>query len=212
MYKKLKSYIADLFERYSRLLVIRLDLGYLSGMDNGGKAKEIISLEQARKDFKKLINNKRHNGIFDNMVGYISKLEHFGQSGYHYHLILFYLGSKVNDDVHIGDEVGRYWRDVITRQQGTFVKRNAVKSKSTHPGIGMINAESDEGAVLRSNFNRYVVLCLTKTEQYLKLKLGNKDRAFSMGSLPKLASEVSSPMATQSAPLMATQTAPPQLL
>lgn len=193
MQKRLTQYVKDLFAVHSRLLVIRLDLGYYATADKNGVIQNTVTLEQVRKDFNKLFNNRRHNDIFYHMVGYISKLEFGGKKGFHYHLIFFFKGAHVHKGPYLGNKIGEYWSNVITAGLGSYFNCNANKSKYTHLGIGMINAESEIDAELRSNLNNYVLRYLTKSEQYLKVKLGEKDRVFSTGGPPKRTSSAGRP-------------------
>lgn len=64
-------YIDSLFEHYSRLQVIRLDLHYHKG--HAIQSYDDISTRywQAKNDFKHLLNNAKMNSLFDAMVGYI---------------------------------------------------------------------------------------------------------------------------------------------
>jgi hypothetical protein len=193
MQKRLTEYVKELFSVHSRLLVIRLDLGYYATADKDGIIQSTVTIEQVRNDFNKLFNNRRHNKIFEHMVGYISKLEYGGKKGFHYHLILFFLGSRVHKDTYLGNQIGEYWSNVITAGTGSYFNCNASKKKYAHLGIGMINAESEMDAGLRSNLFNYVIRYLTKTEQYLKVKLGEKDRVFSTGGPPKRKSNAGRP-------------------
>lgn len=85
-YKELTEYVDALFERYSRLLVLRVDLSY---------SKENAKTTQAvaKQDRERLFGNARSNKLFDDMVGYIWKLEHGPNKGFHYHMMFFYDGS-----------------------------------------------------------------------------------------------------------------------
>jgi len=184
MFKSITDYIEGLFAQRSRLLVIRIDLGYLVSVDGCGEFRQNVTLEQVTADFDRFIRNMRHNSIFKNLYGYIWKLEYGEQKGYHYHLILFFKGSEQEKDVHIGFQVGNYWMKNITSNRGIFFNCNAKKGEYTHLGIGMIDINAESYADLRFNLNYYVVQYFTKNEQYLKIKLTEKYRVIGKGEVP----------------------------
>lgn len=166
-YNSITRYINDLFTSHSRLLVLRVDLGY-------DKDQVAPSLEDVQRDFTRFTNNIRINKQFQDLVGYVWKLELGGLKGYHYHLILFFDGSKVQNDYFHARNIGQYWKDNITSQRGTYFNCNGSKQKQKYKylAIGMINHNDFK---LRQNLN-HVVAYLTKGEQYLAIKLTKKGR------------------------------------
>jgi len=194
IFKSYRGYIAALFNKHYKLLVIRLDLSYLVTINEAnGKPIQLVTLEQAKKDIFNFLNNKRHNSLFKNMVGYISKLEFGTQKGYHFHLILFFRGSEVQNDPYIAHRIGTYWRDVITDKRGIFFNCNKKKKDYQHLGIGMIHADSPLDSELRFNLINRVLRYLTKSEQFLKIKLAKNDRVISKGKMPVRTSNAGRP-------------------
>lgn len=184
-FNEYKKYIEALFKKHSRLIVIRLDLSYLVSMDeNTFETKQLVKLADAKCDLEHLLKNRRHNALFEHMVGHIWKLEYGKNKGYHYHLILFFLGSKVQNDAYIAHQIGNYWKVDITDKRGIFHNCNNNKDKYIHLGIGRINANSPEDAHLRFNLINYVLKYFTKQEQYLRIKLDPKDRTIGRGLMP----------------------------
>jgi len=125
------KYIDTLQDVNSKLCVIRLDLAYKKPYSND------ISVDEANKDFKRMLNNSRSNSIFDDMVGYVCKREYTQDKGVHFHTLFFYNGQKVKNDKHKGDELGQYWTERITEGRGSMYNcnRNTYKER----GIGMLN-------------------------------------------------------------------------
>jgi hypothetical protein len=169
MFKKLKDYVDALFAKHSRLIVIRLDLSY--HVSNDLQPKQLVTLQQAKNDLAHLLKNTRHNALFEHVVGYIWKLEYGQSRGYHYHIILFFLGSKVQKDVYIAMQIGKYWSEVITNKRGHYYNCNNDKAKHDsfgNLGIGRINADDTR---LRFNLLNKVVKYFIKKEQYLRNRL-----------------------------------------
>jgi hypothetical protein len=158
-YKELNKYVDALFERYSRLLVLRVDLSY-------SKDHSKTTQDQAKRDREHLLQNARSNNLFKEMVGYVWKLEHGPEKGFHYHVMFFFDGSKAREDVTRATLIGRYWKENITRGQGLYFNCNAVKHKYKSCGIGMIDHADGE---MREGLRRAVVY-LTKTDLYMKLQ------------------------------------------
>lgn len=171
--RNIQGYIDGLFDRFSRLLILRVDLGYRREQPGA------VTLEKVRQDLRRFINNMRGNQLFQSMVGYIWKLEYGEDKGYHFHFMFFYDGSKVRKDVYLGNKIGEYWKGVVTEGRGIFFNCNANEYKWR--GIGMVN-HSDHQA--RANLSR-VVEYLAKKDQYLRLKLSAKGRVLGRGVLPK---------------------------
>ncbi|MDP2780064.1 inovirus-type Gp2 protein [Devosia sp.] len=181
--KSALKYIDTLFTQHLRLLVLRIDLGYLVNINTSSDTPgQNVTLEQANKDFKRFKNNWRHNRLFENLVGNIWKLEFSECKGYHYHLILFFRELDVCNDACISDLIGKYWKQNITDNHGTFHNCNAQKKKYFHLGDGLIDATAD--VELRANLNN-VAIYLTMNEQFLKAKLGKNDKSYGSGVVPK---------------------------
>lgn len=158
-YRELIKYEQRLFECYSRLLVVRLDLSY---------KKEFCRVQQgvALQHRKWLFDNARSNKIFEHMVGYVTKLEHGMGKGFHFHCVFFFDGAKVREDITLARRIGEYWETVVTRGEGGYYNCNYAKEKYRQCGIGMVahsNMEKREGL-------RLALVYLTKTDLYMKLK------------------------------------------
>lgn len=183
MQSRLEKYVKGLFIYRSRQLVLRVDLGYATIQDERGFHRQEISLERAICDRDRFIANMRHNKLFDDMIGYIWKIEYADLKSYHFHWIFFFDNSEVRSDFYITNEIGLYWREVVTKNTGVFFNCNAKKSSYRYLGIGRIHAEDPADAKLRFNLVHYVLRYLTKAEQYLKVKLGGKSRVFGTGQV-----------------------------
>lgn len=142
--------------------------------------------EMARQKYRHLMNNRRGCMLFDNVVGYIAKMEYGQSRGHHFHVILFMDGQKVKSDQFIVQEVGKYWRDVVMKGRGAFHNCNQKIFGSgmyayKRVGIGMINhTDFEKRNVLKKDVLGY----MTKREQLVRADVsGKKFRVFSRGSL-----------------------------
>lgn len=170
-YRELVKYEQALFDRYSRILVLRLDLSYQ-------KEHSSVSQSLAFQHRKRLFDNARSNSLFKNMLGYVTKLEHGVEKGFHFHCIFFFDGAKVREDITLAKRIGEYWVSVITRGIGGYYNCNYAKEKYRRCGIGVVNyydLDKREGL-------RLAIVYLTKTDLYMKLKA--EGRALTRGIMP----------------------------
>ena len=168
------SHIDSLIEKRCKLLVLRVDFSYRK--DLVGQ----ITLDEAKRDLEHFLSNRRSKpSLFENMDGYIWKLEYGPDKGYHYHLVLFFNGSKHQSDYYLAREIGEYWKHCITKGRGIYFNCNAKKSDYWHIGIGMIRRDDD---TMISNLKHRVIGYLVKSDQYLMAKRLGNNRCFGMGS------------------------------
>ena len=184
--KNASFYVDRLFRNRNKLLVLRIDFSY---------RKDVLhetTPELAKKDLKKFLNNKRCNrSLFEHYDGYIWKFEYGPDKGYHFHMILFFNGDKIQSDSHWAMKIGEYWKNVITRGRGIYFNCNAYKHKYTHLGIGKIPRNNEQ---LVGNLKSYVIGYLAKTEQYLKAKSFGRERCWDMGGEKRKRSNADRPV------------------
>lgn len=183
-YHGLKEYIDGLFENYSKLLVLRVDLGY--GKENDGKEadSEVLSYGKVKNDHTNFLRTiKRHLEKTlqkKGLVGYVWKLEFSPVKSWHYHMIFFLDGQTSREDVTIARLIGEYWEEV-TGGKGVYYNCNARKKSYTTPGVGLIdhrNVELRNGLMQAARY-------LIKTDYYIQLVAPDKGRTFAKGQLPK---------------------------
>ena len=181
-YKSLVDYINGLFERYPRLLVLRVDFGYekdgLPWLGHEGYVK----YPEIKENRERFFSNRRMNKDFKHMVGYAWKIEFGIRKGFHLHTLLFFNADRVSKDVYKAMQIGKYWNTTITKGTGTFYSCNAVKNEYINLGIGLIRREDGK---LRENLLVHVAQYLTKTDYFAKIVAPEIGRTFGKGLLPK---------------------------
>ena len=121
--ERLTELINRLFEHHSRLLVVRIDLGYRKDAADG------ISLEMAQMHREQLLRDRRnYPRIFNGLVGHAWSFERGEQKGYHFHFLAIFDGARRHDGVGIGMAIGELWRK-ITRGNGQRYISNFDKKK-----------------------------------------------------------------------------------
>lgn len=185
---ELTKLINRLFERYSRLLVVRIDLRY---------KKEValtVPLEIAQMHRAQLLADRRISPeVFDGMLGYAWGLEYGEQEGgFHYHFLAIYNGAERRDDVGIGMAIRDLW-DKITGGHGQCYISNFDKDRLAKQGclgIGMIHRNDVQ---LRINLNENVAAYITKKCSALDIQSGITQsgdfRTFGKSQMPKALDE-----------------------
>ncbi|WP_404356993.1 inovirus-type Gp2 protein [Methylotuvimicrobium sp. KM1] len=171
-------YIDSLFEHYSRLQVIRLDLHYHEGHAIQSHSDISTRYWQAKHDLKHLLNNAKMNSLFDPMVGYIWSLEYGPERGFHYHVFFFFDGSKVRDDVYLAREIGQYWES-LTKSCGSYWNCNHHKYAYSQCGIGAIHYSDVE----KINYLKQAASYLVKVDHYVRMLTPDNGRTFGRGEI-----------------------------
>ncbi|MFY4759644.1 YagK/YfjJ domain-containing protein [Aliarcobacter butzleri] len=179
-----KKYIDDLSKKYSKLNIVRVDLGYTK------EDSKSITFEDASKDLNKMLNNTRSKPtVFGEMVGYITKKELAEEKGVHIHVAIIYNGNIVREDITKAQQIGEYWKNNITKGKGVF--HNCSKNEYKNKAVGVIDYKDKEK---RKIFDEKVLTYLCKDEQSIdSLKTNIKDRAFTRGIAPKKKSNAGRP-------------------
>lgn len=84
-----------------------------------------MEVGQAQEDLKHFFDNMRNKpSLFDDLVGYIWKLE-CGELGHdHFHVLLFFTNDRLKNDYHRAKQIGEYWVNVITKGRGRYFNCN----------------------------------------------------------------------------------------
>lgn len=174
----LTKYIDSLFQHHSRLLVIRVDLGYGKDMQPEPSRTAHMTSEEVRKHRDRLLKNIPNNTLFAGLVGYVWKLEYGLEKGYHYHWLFFFDGRTRCRDVWLGQKIGEYWQKIVG-ETAVYWNCNANKSGYRRLGVGMINRGDDE---LRKNLIEAAEY-LTKPDLHLRLVDTTAGRTFGRGEI-----------------------------
>jgi len=178
----LADYVDALFDCVrSRLIVIRLDLKY-----HPEKAKEMAP-GQAQEDLKHFFNNMRSKpSLFDDLVGYIWKMEYGDCGGEHFHVFLFFTNDRMQCDCVRGMEIGKYWEEVITDHRGAYFNCNSTENKNKFDRYGRLAIGRVEYCDDQMRFNLLTPLAyICKEEQSVRAKTKKASRSYGRGELPR---------------------------
>lgn len=172
------SYVESVISHYSRLLFVRVDLGY-------PKASQHLMDVADVNNHMKLLLKRISNGdtCFRDLQGYAWALEQGADKGYHCHLLLMYDGSKRQKDYYLADEVGKVWQRLTDKvgchfncHTADYKRRFADMGKL---GVGMIHRNNPMEVENALNVANYLVNP-EKDNQMLLAKLPNM-RTFGKG-------------------------------
>lgn len=178
-YRSVTEYVTAMFNVHSRLLIVRVDLGYKkSPYDFHGNNE--IPIEEFLDHRKHLLNDLQRHWVFEDLHGYVIKAEHGRDKGFHLHCLLMFNSSEVRQGISHGTRIGKFWIDQITQGKGLYYNCNQ-KGTYFYSGVGMVN-HNDAEKRLGIDF---AVKYMTKSDAIMRLSLGNA-RIISRGIMPKI--------------------------
>jgi len=171
-----KKYIDALSKKYSKLNIVRVDLGYKK------PHSDEMGLSEANKDISHMMSNRRSKpSVFEHQVGYTIKREYTEDKGVHAHALFIYDGQKIKKDAHKADQICEYWEE-ITDEKGSGHNCNRNRNTYTRNGIGMLDHRDSEK---RKILDEDVISYMTKDEQSIdSIKSKKRGRAFTRGIIP----------------------------
>lgn len=184
-----KDYLDALQDKYSKLNVIRVDLAYTKPYSDD------ITLDDANDEFNRMLNNRRNNSIFKDQVGYTVKKEYTKNKGVHFHTYFFFDGQKVKNDVNKAMQIGKYWKEQITKKKGSYhnCNFNSDEVYGERNATGMLDhRDSDRRKKLDEAIS---YLSKDDHQDLAPVKSNKKDRAFVRGTIPKSKGNIGRPRA-----------------
>lgn len=180
---EVQEYCRSILNKCSRILVARVDLGYLQEYSNR------IRVEDIYKDLDILLNRiQNKDGIFKHVIGYIWGVEQGGKSkGFHCHLAIIYdTAFRDGSAAYWGNKIIALWSE-ITRDYGQGYNcwnRKRVKELRGRDelGIGLIYRRDSTQVTNFIEAMEYLTDHHKRTLQYLRVKPKGR-RVFGKGQL-----------------------------
>ncbi|MCT6834863.1 MAG: inovirus Gp2 family protein [Acinetobacter baumannii] len=174
---ELERYLNKILNHYARLVFVRVDVGIFQehqanwDVEDFHRALEILRNRMSNKD-----------SCFRHLQGCVWAFEQGAKKGYHCHLLLIYDGNMRDGDEWLGEEVGKYWQQYITNNQGCYFNCNRKENKEKFEvngllGIGMIHRNQQKQVENAIRAGLYLVNP-KKVEQRLRAKTSPKMRSF----------------------------------
>lgn len=207
---RLNAYIPALFEKYGRLVFVRIDLEYkkyaLSKAEVNAAADELLAMgqgplskreDQRGEDFlpveyradigeivqdreRLMTNLRKKKSIFKDLVGYVIRIECSMRGVYHMHAAFIFGHSMVQQHEWMGEQIGQYWNNDITEGRGHY--HNCNRNNYPNYTVGIVEYhEADRRAALMET------LCyLAKKDQFVHVKPSKRGKMFTTGQVPKM--------------------------
>lgn len=187
-YQSLMTYLDELFKKYSKLTILRIDLTYRKSDGNLSEGAVVPTYDQVKQHRVKLLRSvsKHLESVLSKkcLVGYVWKLEYGKEKSWHYHFIVILNGQEVRQDIVIAELIGKYWIK-ITNGDGLYHSCNHNKHIYKTLGIGLVDHRDKD---LREGL-RKVAAYLTKTDPLIRMIVPENGRAFGKGVVPRKVSK-----------------------
>lgn len=180
--KRLEEYAESFFNHYSKLLIVRVDLGYTN------ESKNHIDINSFYKHFE-IMRNRLSNKdtFFEHLQGYAWAIEQGKSRGYHVHLLLIYNGAKVQNGSYYAQRTGETWKK-ITKGDGSYFNlnsneyKNKLRVSGCDVGLGLISRKNEGDWELFVAVISYLTLVREdKIIQRLRVKIDKGMRTFHTG-------------------------------
>ena len=146
-FDSVKRLVDRLFSRYSRVLVVRVDLKYKPENTDG------VMFEVHNRHIKRLLLQASvKTGVFKNCIGTLLRMEETPQAGLHSHAAFFFDGNHSQNDVGLGAAICNLWESDITKGLGLGWNVNSHWRSEIDKGnkqqsdfaVGMVHANDPE--------------------------------------------------------------------
>lgn len=142
---RLVGHVSNLLYRYSKLVLVRVDIGYRK------EVRHLFNMDSLIADRERLFDLRWTTPCFDNLLGYAWAIEEGIRKGPHCHLLLIFDGSKIRADIRLAEGICQLWDSEVCEGRGCSWNSNAKKHEFDHVGIGMIE-RADANACSKATY------------------------------------------------------------
>lgn len=169
-------WLANIFQRYANLLVIRLDLAYRKEYQPEMGDLHAVDIAEAFEHRERYLRSLPRWIPKNALLGYMVKTEYTLRRSIHHHLLVVIDASKYPSDITWAKVLGENWEQEITQGRGEHFNVNAKRGGSgPDSGIGRVKV-SDETKVF--NLMYRVLPYLVKPDFRVRWLLPKKHRLF----------------------------------
>lgn len=155
--EQLNTYIDELYQRNSRMMVLRLDLFYTKEYRNK------MSLQQVHTDNNNFIKFLKTRYGSD-LKGYVWKMEYAKTKGFCIRYVVLLSGSKFFKDITMCKILGDTWKHEVTQFRGSYYNRNVYKRDHEESILGLKSHDDDKA---RKGFYK-LLDAFVRTNNYTK--------------------------------------------
>lgn len=165
------KYLAGLFARNSKLLILRVDLYFLS------EYQEWADTGAAARSIGRFLRALREGRVVPDMLGWAARLENGFRRGIHVHLLVAMDGHKHREAASWSKAIGEAWLTKFSAGHGTYFNCYTRKDWYKFNGLGLVHV-SDLAKLLGV---REALRYMTKPDFHLATGFA---RNFRKGQLP----------------------------
>jgi hypothetical protein len=129
------DFVTELFERHSRVLVLRIDLYFRPDAKGWGYG---ATADKAVTNYLRALRSSGKNRIAQGYLGFIIKRENGISRGMHYHLMVFLDGHLHRSAYHLTQRLGEAWLKRVGTDKGSFFNCYARKDHYRYNGLGLV--------------------------------------------------------------------------
>lgn len=188
--KNLKSVLSGMvaaFERHSKILVLRLDVGFHKVSLNPNLHPKLSHevIDDARKKLIEFIQKR----FGKSLVWYLWKLEFGPEKGFHLHWLIFLNGSDHSQDINLTREIGEYWSNEVVPGEGLYFNCAVHKQRYRDCALGVLSAADPQiwkGLA-------YIAMYLTKLDYFVGAHISKNRRTLGKGTIKTIDGEKPGP-------------------
>lgn len=132
------DYLSALFERHSRLLILRIDLYFRPDAKGWGYGKA------ADKTVSNYLRGLRLCRIVPGYLGFLIKRENGISRGMHYHLMVILDGHMHRSAYYLTRVMGEVWIKRVGADKGSYFNCYAKKDRYRYNGLGLVHVSDTE--------------------------------------------------------------------
>lgn len=171
-YKELMKCIHALMVRYKKLLVLRMDYGYIKpdAWPVSCASVDYIDFRNHRDVLLKNTNKR----FYRNLVGYAWRIEYGMKKSFQIHVVYFFQGCHQEDGDALSRRLGDFWSSDITNGEGLYYDCSNFLGGCKRAGTGVINIDDIRGEAALKD----AALYMTKSDYLIRFSAPDGGRSF----------------------------------
>lgn len=177
--QSLNFFIDKIFNRYLRVKIFRLDLGYKIFAHRDDLLLDFNETQKHKILFFKLRGKEK---VFEGLIGYVWKLRYFPAKGFFWHILFLYDPQSMISDFDYVKEMRRLWSKDITAGRGGCIDCSYWYESYKGCGTGLIDGKDKK----KRDDLRRAIDYFAQVDCLAKLRLPSNGRSLGQSGLPKI--------------------------
>jgi len=163
--RTLEAYLDTVVGSVECALVVKVDLGNMPAYQH------VATPDEMMQDFRELLDQGKEQGIFNDLIGHVVRLDHNLQKGYFLSAVFIFDESQPRKSGDMTTTIGWFWRNYISPHHGHafwYCDKCACK----HHGIGLIDRQDWRQ---REYFATHTAAYMARIDEFVRLNIEGKD-------------------------------------